>query len=313
MSKTIIHLNASSLKSEFACGRRWYLTVVEGWKSKLTYNDTEYGSAFHRFVSTWRQTGDEWEGISAAMAYFAKAAKTYTIRDQKDYLTREHLHATCQDYALRYANDEFQTLRLGDKALVEQKFCIPYFTDAHVEILLEGTIDDVCKNPRGCYAIRDYKTTAVRDVNGYLKGYELSTQLMFYYKAVKWYATQYPDSILADFAGTNFACFIDGVFHRGASKPSEFIRSDMMFYDTAKIAEFETLLQRACLKISDMVKANIRPMREGMINGYCFGHFKCPYFLACAATDARTEQYLLEHMFKQVPYEPLKIGVDTNE
>jgi hypothetical protein len=307
--KTIVHLNASSLKSDFCCARRWYLTVVEGYRKDIRYNDTEYGSAFHRFISTWKQTGDLQEGLQAGQKYFT--SREWTIRQGKKYLTKEHLYQTCMGYWCKYEKDEFQTLTHDGKPLVELKFAIPYYTDDHVEILLEGTIDDLCKNSRGCYAIRDYKTSAKDGddkIDDYLRGYELSTQLMYYTYAVQWYAQKYPNSIFAEFAKTRFACFIDGIFLCGAAKPATFARSDMIWPDK-KMEEFERLLQGACRKISGIVKAGVRPDREGMINGYCFGHFKCPFFGVCSSADDMIADAVLAQRFIQVPYEPLKIGV----
>ena len=308
MTKKIIHLNASSLKSDSACWRRWWLTVIEGYRKDGVNNDTEFGTSFHKYRSTLALTGDPLQAHAAAKQSWLRANPT--IKRDKQYITLPYMLKACLQYDARYARDEFVTLDHNGKKLVELKFCIPYYVDDHVEILLEGTIDDLCKNRRGCYAIRDYKCTASGDPDEFMRSYELSTQLMFYYHAVKWYAKTYPNSIFAEFGSTNFACFIDGVFMRGKDKPVEFERSDMIFFKPERIAEFERLLQETCKRISQLVQCGTRPDRYGIINGYCFGHFKCPFFNVCAAPDERVEQFLLDRDYVQKPYEPLKIGVD---
>lgn len=309
--KKLIHLNASSLKSEFCCSRRWYLTVIEGYRKSIRYNDTEYGTAFHAFIKSLRQTGDLNTSLRAATDYYTSQEWTIRKTPNKSYLTKEHLYKTCTDYYFKYEHDEFKTLVHNGKPLVELKFAIPYYTDDHVEILLEGTIDDLCKNVRGCYAIRDYKTSAKsgEEIDNYLRSYKLSTQLMYYTYAINWYAKQYPDSVFAEFARTRYASFIDGVFLCGASKPAVFERSDMIWLDKSMV-EFEELLQGACRKISEIIQLGDRPAREGMINGYCFGHFRCPYFNVCAADDPMHAEIILKRDFIQKPYEPLKIGTE---
>lgn len=309
MSKVIVHLNASALKSDLVCGRRWFLHCQEGWTGTRKYNDTEYGTAFHKFVAKYREMPEEPDfAVAAAIKHYK--SQNWTVRDGKAYLTISHLASTCHDYANFYSKDEFQTLKHKGKPLTEVKFAIPYYVDDHVEIILEGTIDDLCKNSRGCFCIRDYKTTASRDAETYLNGYRLSTQLYTYCKAIRWYAEAYPNSIIAEFASTKFGCFIDGIFLRGNSSPVDFIRSDIFYFSESAMAEFEELLQATCRRISSYIQAAKRPAREGLINGACFTGFACPFFGACVHGDERYADAFLKQHMKQVAYEPLRVGLE---
>lgn len=306
MSKPIIKLNASSLR-ESACWRRWWMTVMDGYRQELMPNDVEYGSAFHTFIATAKKTGELLLGQKAAKDYMKKPM---IVKPKKKYMTTEHLLATCFEYWDKYGDgkDEHETITHNGKLLVELEFSIPYYQDSHCEILLEGTIDDLCKTKRGGYAIRDYKTTTVSDTGDYLRGYELSTQLMFYRKAIMWYGATYPDSVFAQFAATNFALFIDGVFLRGEKGEREFIRSDMLFVEPEKADEFDRMLDRTCKHISELVQAGALPDREGMINDACTTKYgRCKFFNYCSAKDSVIRAHVLKRDFIQRSYDPLAI------
>lgn len=311
MNKQIIRIDASSLKWSY-CMRLFYLSAVEGYKTPLSNNDTEFGSAFHAFKNTLTQTGDLVSSLVAAKEYYSRPMN---VKKTKSYLTLSYLLSVCQDYVSHWENrEEFETVKFNGKPLSELRFSIPYYTDDSVEIKLCGTIDDICKHKMGCYAIRDFKTTSVGDIDEYFAGYELSTQLMVYYMAVKFYAELYPDSIWSEICRTNFACFIDGVFTRGKDKPAEFKRSNMIFFSQEKVLEFNSMLTEKCKIISKMIQQikdpNDLPPREGLLNGSCHTIFgPCKFFRVCAAPDEIAGRYILNNNFTQKEYNPLTHGL----
>lgn len=308
MSKILLRVDASAIK-ESSCSRRFFWNVVSGYREKLNTNDVEFGSAFHEFIKVMKLNGGNYaEAIMAAVERFNVPME---IKKDKQYLTAQYLQRLCIRYWDEYVKqDSFETLTGSDgKALVEEKFSFPYYADDQVEVALCGTIDDLCKHKHGTVALRDYKTTSVYKADQYLNGYLLSPQLLFYRLVVRLYARTYPTSLLGDLEKRNIACFIEGVFLRGATQPAEFKRSEVFFFPEQQIVEFEQLLQQRIIRLVEDVKKNIVPIREGMINGACqtvYGH--CKFFGACKQPDDIATNHMLSRYFIQRPYNPLTFG-----
>lgn len=304
-TKQIIKLNASALK-ESACSRRLYLTVVEGYKEQLNFNDIEYGSAFHEFVKVMRQQPERYDLAVAA------AQKRYSVpmrfKDNKSYMNETHLLNTCMSFWQQWvAKDSYTTVVHSGKPLVELQFCIPYYADDEVEVQLCGTIDDICKHQHGTYAFRDYKTTSVYKTDEYLASYELSPQLMFYRLAIDYYSRAYPASVFAEINKyENIACFIDAIFLRGAKAPPEFKRSRVFVFSKHQLDEFERQLRVAVLELVKLVKAKVMPDRQGMINNACQTPYgTCKFANACRQLDETAFRHVLNNHFKQETYDPL--------
>lgn len=311
MTKQTIRIDASSLKHSY-CLRHFYLDVVEGFTWHQSNNDMEFGNAFHTFKNTLALTNNLGAALLAAREYYSRPM---TIKSNKKYLTLNYLLTVCQDYESYWSDrNEFETLVCEGRPLSELRFSIPYYSDDFVEIKLCGTIDDLCKHKRGCYAIRDFKTTSSGDIDEYFAGYELSTQLMVYYLAVQFYAKMYPNSIWSEVVKTKFACFIDGIFLRGKDKPVEFKRSDMIFFSDERVEEFNAMLTEKCKQLAAFVASikdpNDLPKREGLLNGSCHMTFgPCKYFKVCAAPDEIAGRFILNNNFARREYNPLTHGL----
>ena len=302
-TKRIFKLDASAASTS-SCGRRLYNTVVLGYRSPLNNNDMEFGSAFHLFIKVMKLTGGDYaQAIKAATERYSVPMN---VKRQKQYMDTTFLLKCCMDYWQKFAEkDDFVTQCSPEsgKALVELKFEWPFYQDDELEIILAGTIDDICKHKHGTWAIRDYKTTSAGDIDEYLRGYRMSPQLLFYRYVMGRYAWAYPDSIFAELCKRNCACFIEGIFIRGKDKPLEVKRSDMFQFTEADLNEFEILLTRKVERLVEMIKHEI-PMREGLLNGACDAKFRCPYFDLCAANDDTVRDHLLRRNFIIKPYDP---------
>jgi len=307
MSKIKININASMLKNT-NCFRRTWLDVIKGYKEPLNTNDIEFGSAFHLFKSTLTQTGDQQTALAAARDYYARPM---TIAPKKDYMTVNYLMSVCMDYYLKYKNDTFQTIinLAGNKHLCELKFEWPYYEDDEVQVMLCGTIDDICQGRNTCVAIRDFKTTSSYDTEKYFAPYELSTQLHFYLNALHLYGKKFPNTIFGELVKKPIGCFIDGVFLRGKTQPPEFRRSKMYIYTPERMLEFNLLLATVVAKIVAQVKSYSKleelPPREGMINNACSSNFGCKYLGACSSPDQISFNHILNNNFIQKEYDPL--------
>lgn len=302
--KRIIKLDASALK-ESSCMRRLYWNVVEGWREATPNNDTEFGSAVHEYIKVMRLNPGRFD--LATQAANERYSVPMRIKAKKQYMTKEYLILVCQSLWLTYlSNDLFETVIVDGKPLVELKFSWPFYSDDDLEIILCGTIDDVCKHKYGTYAIRDYKTTSVGESDTYLHGYYLSAQLLFYRLIIRYHALRYPDSIWGTLERQNTHCFIDGIFLRGASKPAEFIRSDIFSFDQAQLDEFEKLVKLATTELVYYLKQGTVPDRQGMLNDSCTTKFgPCKYFNACKQPSLNAAQRILANTYIQKPYDPL--------
>src|SRR5574338_1651758 len=183
MPKQRLNLDASAL-SISSCDYRLKLTVIDGLKQPIVNNDTLYGTAFHKFISTMYETNGEFmTAVAAAKKAFAKPC---VIKSTKKHLTENHLLKTCLDFWEHFGQkDDFEILHDDKgKPLVEVTFEILIYESEHLEIYLCGTIDKIGKFKNGAYAIGDYKVTSSWNIGEYLRPFRLSTQLHTYHWAL---------------------------------------------------------------------------------------------------------------------------------
>lgn len=306
MTKQLIMLDASAIKLS-SCSRRLYLSVVKGYRSKVNGNDTEFGSAVHKFRAAFRQEPNYGPAIHAATVYWE--THPMYVKPQKKYLTKQHLHNVCLQYGtdiLEKDNIKPLVNPVDGKALLEHRFAIEFYVDDNVEVLMCGTMDEIAKINNGAYVIQDLKTTSAYDVDDYLDSYRLSPQLLFYRTAVRRLAKKYPDSFWSDLNSQQIGCMIDGIFLKGKDV-IEFKRSRPYFFTEGDIDEFELMLDTLLHKT---ILPHYRglPPREGVINGACTNYGKCPFFYICAAPDAIARDMMLSSQFKQEDYNPMKFG-----
>lgn len=305
MTKRIIRLDASALK-ESACDYRLNMIVIEGYRDKLPMNDTQYGTAVHKFISMMYLThGNMMESLKAAKIDFQKPSE---LREKKDYLTETHFIKTCFDYWQNFLEKDDFELLIDEKAkcwqckghgldkvnseirgcniecaicsgkgtlsspMVEVTFEIKIYEDEHYIVYLCGTIDKLGKFKNGCYALGDYKTTSSWDIKNYFNQYELSTQLLTYRYAIKKMGEIYPDSLLGHINQFPIGAFIDGVFLKSA-KETSFKRSEVYFTDKKHtdglLQEYEWNLGNIVTNLINDIALNHPPSRNGLTNGAC--------------------------------------------
>ena len=305
-------IDASSLRHS-ACIMAFYNTVVRGARSPVNSSDIEFGSAFHIGKKVFAETGDEDMAIGRAVKYF-NTTPMY-VKPKKTWLDVGYLTSTIQSHNAQYAIDEYEIVRdpHTGQPLVEQRFAYPYkvYPDYNIEVLLCGTIDEICRNTiADFYAIKDYKTTSTWDRSGYLNSYVLSCQLMFYKYALESYARIFPDSIIGKVAGRPIGAFIDGIF-LSATKGSTFERSNVFFYPADQMEEFEKGLAAAIERLVEVVAGKQGLFREGMMNGSCEKVYgPCTYFKVCSEPMQEMRESAIANEFMCVPYNPLTHGAE---
>lgn len=295
------------------------MIAVEGWRNPLPMNDTQYGTAVHKFIAQMYLTGGNMmEAYKAAKKDFQKPSE---MRDKKAYLTEAHFTKTCFDYWQNYLQkDDFELLIDPSTNLptVEITFEIKIYEDESFIVYLCGTIDKLGKFKNGCYALGDYKTTSSWDTNGYFTQYELSTQLLTYKYAIKKMGDMYPDSIFGHINKFPVGAFIDGIFLK-SSKETTFKRSEVFFIDKKHadglLEEYEKNLMRRTLELLYALERGIHH-KTGLLNGACANGYGtsspmgalCKFFQVCACKDEIARTHVLRNNFVQKEYHPLKFN-----
>ena len=304
MTKQILMINASLLK-ESSCRLRTYYTLVRGYKAPQTTNDVQYGSAVHEFIKQMKLNGGNMhKALPPARLIFNKPCIQKTM---KKWMTEQHFIKDCMDYWDQMGDPKDEWITCTN--LVEQKFAVPYLiTDTH-EVILVGTIDDVCqRGNNGMFAIRDYKTTTMGyNADTYLAGYRLDPQLKFYYFVLMQYAKTYPESVFASMFDKGVGCFIRGIFLQSTLDKELVIKDSEVFQFKEKdMLEFKLMLDE---KIQEIIKLSTQmPPPDGILNGACKTVYgPCKYHNACGAVDEFARDHVLSHTFIQKPYDPLNM------
>lgn len=302
--KKEIMLDASALRRS-GCGLALKRLVIQGYRDLMPWNDTLYGTSFHKFVSLMHTTGGD---FSKAMP---EAIKTFSqpCMIRKKHLTVNHLTNTCIDYWEWFQkNDTFEVMIVDGKPLVEVQFKVKILETDEYIVWLVGTIDKVGKIKNGTYCFGDYKTTSSWDQITYFSYYWLSTQMLTYYYGLLKTAQEHPTGPLGPFATGRFSYFIDALFLSSAKK-TEFKRSDIEPMDPAKIQEYESLLMNKAKRLIELASTDEEPIREGIITGSCLeGKFQCPFYVSCAAVDKVAGAHLLKRDFIKKPYDPFNFN-----
>jgi hypothetical protein len=304
--KIRVFINASALKTS-GCIRRAYWHSVIRYRSTKSSVEAEFGKAVHTFINVYRQTdGNANLALKEAKAEFA-AAK-YPKLPKKEWMNEQRLEAACIFWQSHWLaeDDDLKTL-VGptNQPITELKGAIPYWSNDHVEVVLDFVIDDLCrKGTSGAYCVRDYKTTGAWDIPTYLADYRLSPQLLFYYIVIEHYAKFYPDSIYAEMMNKGFGCLIEGIFLKQYGE-IKIQRSDMFMYDTELVEGFRTVLNKFVVEVAMAAQANIVPPPQGILTNSCK---YCDFKKVCGAVDPVAGSYVLDNQFVIKPSMTLTEG-----
>lgn len=322
-SQVTLKLDASSLKLS-SCFRRLYWTVAEGWREPVVNNSIAYGLAYHRFQQSLATTGDVDLATCSAIKFFKNCKMD--IPSKKEWINITHLANTLNDYREQFGNkvveDDFVLARAGNEVLVEKNFEIKLHESDDIIIYLDGTLDGIGSFTHGTNAIYDNKVTAAWNQQDYFENYKLNPQLITYAWAMHWFAKNHPGTIWEELCSKRLGTFIRGVFI-SSSKPTEFKRSDVMFFTEEQLYYYQLHLNWIVARLIGWVKqiketGSSIAEPEGMFNGSCTQHFgdikkKCKFFPVCSAPRQDDIQPMLETLFDKVPYNPLNFGGKESE
>jgi len=201
-----------------------------------------------------------------------------------------------------------------DAPLIEAKFSVPLFVGTNASFILQGTIDRLTKIRNGCFTVEDFKTHAGADHEGFFKEHRMSPQGKTYVWVLRQLAAMTPGGFFDSLIGSGKIGFaIKGVFV-SPKEATQFVKSDIMFYEDSELEEYYQLLIGLCMKLDAAIgNKDALPPAEGAFNCTCktaFGKF-CPYIDACsnsAKVGRAGVEMILSSRMKPKPYLPLNFG-----
>jgi len=302
----LIYLDASAFK-ESACLERLRYVIDEGLRAKETSSALVYGTAVHKFIAELRHTGGYSKAIQEIINYYLPFSLDIK---EKDFRTALHLASTCKGYYEKvYKGDYFLPIKKNGIAQIEQKFAFPatdifpQFRDKlesmKLVIILSGTVDEIGVIENDCITIKDIKTTTQWNIAEYLETYWLSTQMLFYILIV--------EHLLGI---KNVGAMIDTIILSG-TKPTEFYRSEVMYYSEQKRASFKRQLEDTIDGIINNVETSPGLWQQNFTVCDCakFQSEKagqCSYFKLCKSEDEEIKASYKKAYFNTINYNPLE-------
>jgi len=272
-----------------------------------------YGSAVHKFIDTMYKSGGYFPAAREAAEKAFERRKLPPKETQQWMADSKHLVSTCYNLWQQIESEStFDVITIpvkkpdgtvSDGPATEITFRILFYEDNHIRVWLCGTIDTIGKFKNGCFAIRDWKTTASYKKDEYMAKFRLSRQLRVYTLACKLEAQNNPDSILGRIGATKMGAFIDAIFLKSNSNNNEYARGEVYQYSEDDIAAFKLQLTNFCIILSGHVSLNYWP-KQGILNESCSGMYGlCRFYNVCAVND-NVGKVLLNRDFTRRPYDP---------
>ncbi len=316
-TKKIIYMDASTLKDS-ACLKKVWFNNIKGFKRKgeeAKNFKAAYGTAVHKALELYYCGRSVVDCIKAAIHYYNEFETEALMSDWSNWLHTEHLRQTLTLYFLLHPLGEcgIDVLKDGDgKPILEQKFCLPYWSNDEYELALTGIIDMQC-NYFGTRSILDHKTHSLTMFDGknpvkkFLSRFKMNVQTQFYSMIDKLLNKRsfYLPVVVNGFfmkkptEKAAKAGVFDGVLlERGG--PIEY--SDAQMHEFANWLEQKLALVTKLLSTTDPEKAFFNTFERSC----CDNYGGCKYYGVCETSDLTTQYLTLGSDFDTVEYNPLK-------
>lgn len=299
----------ASAYSTSSCSRNVFYNVIKGLSSARKNHKMEYGTAIHVALAhyyTNKRIGQSTEQLQLIQSEACAKAMNHFMNPEievpdTDYRTISHLINCLGGYFKHYGNNDVETevVILNDVPLVEQKFCVPFYTDNLLEVCLTGTIDLVC-NTFGQIVLMDHKSTSANGPFYYLQEYTTSTQLMMYAFI---FGQLFPTLVDPNYGiGTR----INGIFLRKTGN-NVMQRSDIIHFYPEQIAAFAAHVKLTIVRIAESFHNWIATNgAEEFLQNFtqCNNKFGCPFKEICTASAIdRTRMIAQNYVLRN--YNPL--------
>lgn len=328
ITKQIININSSSLKDLHCFRRYWNKYILNKRGEGCSYNDTEWGSAWHVFRQVLAQTKDEAKAINSATTYLSKRMKEgMVVRDKKDHLNVDYLIAVCLRYISSYGKEKsygkYEVLcsPVDGSPLVEQTFSIKIFESDYCIIYMQGTIDELVIHPAGYLVIGDDKSSSTWDAKKHLRSFELKPQLRFYRLAIQMLSEQEGGEWYQELLTKRIGARINGVYLKPDVSKVVFEQSDVYFFGDEDLGMLRGQIYSLCHRINGLLKFNhdflsdnnnpeVIPPPDGIFNATCSSCY-CEFQGMCNKPEAVYRSIL--NGMKTVEYTPLDFRKLTSE
>ena len=263
--------NHSSLEPAKACPRKYYYSVIEGWRPKSSSDDIIFGSHYAKALESYHRYRALGEGYEAAVERVVLEAMIDTMEWESDHKlkNRENLIRSIIWYLDIYKNDPCKTLILDNgKPAVELSF--RFRLDEEIELC--GHLDRIVIYGDDVY-IQDQKTTGASLGSYYYQRYNPNDQMSLYTVAGQIVYKQPIKGIMIDVAqiAVGFSRFERGFTFRTEAQTTKWL-ADVRYWihRTWEAGEADWPLNDAA----------------------CMLYGGCPFRSVCSKDPAVQQQYL---------------------
>lgn len=276
--------NHSSLEPAKACPRKYYYTVIEGWRSKSATDDIIFGTHYAKALEIYHKgrADDESHRDATEFAIFATLTETRAWQSEHNIKTRETLIRSIVWYLDQFENDPCKTVILSDGSpAVEMSF--RFQLDS--EVVLCGHMDRIVSYGTDYY-VQDQKTTSATLGSYYFKRYNPSDQMSLYTIAAEVVWKQPVKGVMIDAAqiAVGFTRFERGFTFRTAAQSEKWLKDVRYWINRTWEAEAEGW-----------------PLNDAA----CMMYGGCPFREVCSK-DPSVQQHFLETLFERKPHNPLR-------
>jgi hypothetical protein len=327
-NKQVVYIDASSLKSDSLCDRRYLLHIVRGYTRGLRAANYKagYGTAFHAFLEAYytvppaKRSGEMPRLTRVGLDAYKKYVPHIDLTSVFEFRTEEHLEKSIKAYHERYQRGD-SIVPLGNKIespniflepdtqhLLESKFMYPWYEDDKLIIYLTGTIDMVADH-HGQPIILDHKSTGTRPdkINDFFTGFDMNIQTQLYVRMFR---------ILSGM-DRYLPIMVNGIFIKKQTKKAtdegkfdgvQFQRSQLIEYTDEQMEQFEVWLVDTLNSIKALIR-NTDISNLGQPNyAACDAKFgRCVFYELCKNPPKFQAQVLKSHYYVE-QYNPMSFN-----
>ena len=274
------------------CPRKYYYSMIEGWRSKNESVHLQFGILYHSALEGYDRLRSAGEGHEIALRLIVQRTlvESWPWPFDHNLKTRETLVRSVIWYLENFLDDPTTTVQLADGSpAVELSFRmdLPYSTDSGLGYLLCGHLDRVVSF-NGLQFVMDRKTASTTPSSSYFEKYDVDNQMSTYSIAARVLYNMPIKGVIIDAAqvAVGFTRFVRGFTYRTPAQLDEWL-SDLSFW----IKQAEGFALRGNWPMNDKS---------------CDKFGGCVFRKVCAR-DPGVRNAILESDFTREPWNPLAI------
>lgn len=288
--------DSTSLGLLKTCPRKYYYTMIQGWRSKAEALPLTYGILYHEAFQWFDQAKAKGMDTESALRFTIRLihAKTYKWDSGDTTRSRETLMRSIVWYVEQFYDDPCETIILANgEAAVELSFKLPIGIQGFGhEIFFSGHLDRVVKFQDKVF-ISDKKTTTSGLSDFYFDRYNPDNQISLYTFAGKIIYDQHICGTIIDAVqiGVTFSRYARKIINRTDSQLNEWFADAKTYIEQAE----------ACSHKPNSFLVEAWPMNDTA----CDKYGGCPFKGVCSRSPEVRSSYLASD-FQQVLWDPSK-------